>query len=212
MYSAFHTREMSVNRLSVRAGIPPSPVQLFMRFHRLNRLSEMTKFWEEWETWFVELEESHTSLAPLVYFRSPQPEESWVNAAGTILDAAALRLAIVDLPNDLKGSFLPDGSEIPSDAQAAITIRAGFIALRRIADYFKVNYNPNPSFPNDQISIKRETFNQTYRLLQEQGLPLRSNVDKAWQDFAGWRVNYDSVLIALKVLTMAPDAPWLAEI
>nr|NIV15220.1 hypothetical protein [Fodinibius sp.] len=142
MYSAFHSREMSVNRLSVRAGIPPSPVQLLMRFHRLNRLDDLGKFWEEWETWFASLEESHTSLAALVYFRSPQPEESWVNAAGTILDAAALRLSSLDLPYDLKGSYLPDGSEFPSDAQAAITIRAGFIALRRIADFFKVKYNP----------------------------------------------------------------------
>ena len=159
MYSAFHTREMSVNRLSVRAGIPPSPVQMLMRFQRLNRLHVLSQFWEEWETWFARLEESHTSLAALVHFRSPQPDQSWVNAAGTILDAAALRLAIIDLPNDLEGSRLPDGSETPSDAQAAITIRAGFIALRRIADFFQVDYNSSPTYPKVQISISRENFN-----------------------------------------------------
>lgn len=211
MYSAFHSREMSVNRLSVRAGIPPSPVRMLMRFHRLNRLPELTSFWEDWELWFAKLEESHTSLAALVYFRSPQAEESWVNAAGTILDAAALRLSTLDLPNDLKGPRLPDGSEIPGDAQAAITIRAGFIALRRIADIFRVSHNPHPSYPHDPISIERKTFDQACYLMEQQGLSLKADREKAWQDFAGWRVNYDSVLVALKNLTMAPDAPWISK-
>jgi hypothetical protein len=30
-------------------------------------------------------------------------------------------------------------------------------------------------------------------------------------NFAGWRVNYDTVLLALCALTMAPDAPWSSD-
>lgn len=33
----------------------------------------------------------------------------------------------------------------------------------------------------------------------------------AWRDFAGWRVNYDTVLVALAGLTMAPYAPWSSD-
>ena len=32
--------------------------------------------------------------------------------------------------------------------------------------------------------------------LQAAGLPLKADLDQAWRDFAGWRVNYDTVLIA----------------
>ena len=41
-----------------------------------------------WEMWFVELEETHTSLAMLTFFRSPNPVRSWLTAAGAVLDAA----------------------------------------------------------------------------------------------------------------------------
>ncbi len=33
--------------------------------------------------------------------------------------------------------------------------------------------------------------------------------EQCWRDYAGWRVNYDTVLIALAALTMAPYAPWV---
>jgi hypothetical protein len=212
MYAAFQAREKMVNLLNVRAGSPPSPVQMLMRLHRLNRLNDIKGIWEEWEKWFVELEESHTSLSALVFFRSPQAENSWVNAAGAIMDAAALRLSLLELPEDQAPIPLPDGSEIPRDAQAAITIRAGFIALRRIADFFQVRYNPDPHFPQDPISITHEAFNQAIALFEQQGIPVRKDHQKAWADFAGWRVNYDPVLKALKELTMAPPTSWLGEL
>jgi hypothetical protein len=33
----------------------------------------------------------------------------------------------------------------------------------------------------------------------------------AWRDLAGWRVNYDTVLLALCSITMAPPAPWSSD-
>jgi hypothetical protein len=35
--------------------------------------------------------------------------------------------------------------------------------------------------------------------------------DQAWRDFAGWRVNYDTVLLALAALTLAPPAMWSSD-
>ena len=43
------------------------------------------------------------------------------------------------------------------------------------------------------------------------GVPLKDDRDRTWQDFAGWRVNYDVVLLALAGLTMAPPAPWSSD-
>jgi hypothetical protein len=211
MYAAYQSREKAVNLLTVRAGSPPSPVQMLLRFHRLDRFGKLFPFWEQWENWFVELEESHTSLSALVFFRSPQPDGSWVNAAGAVLDAAALRLALVDLPSDKEPIVLPDGSEIPRDPQAAITIRAGFIALSRIAEYLNVYHIYDLHFPDDPISVSREEFDRAIELFTQQGLPLRADHEKAWMDFAGWRVNYDAALQSLHELTMAPPSSWLGE-
>ena len=195
MYSAFQKRETAVTLLEVRAGAPPSAIELFQRFHRLGRMEKLSELWISWEIWFAELEESHTSLGALVFFRSPQPHRSWVTAAGAILDAASLASSALD---------------VPRDAQADLCIRAGFLALRYICDFFRIPYDPNPK-PGDPISITREEFDAACKQLADAGIPLKPDRDQAWRDYAGWRVNYDIPLRALAGLTMAPEAPWSSD-
>lgn len=194
IYGAFSKREALVNLLEVRAGSPPSAVDMIVRFHRLHRLERINEMWVVWEQWFAELAETHTSLAALNFFRSPLPEHSWVNASGAVLDAAALVMAVVDTPFDV---------------QAALCVRGGYIALRRIADFFTIPYDPDPK-PADPISVSRAQFDRACEMLAEEGVPLKEAREQAWQDYAGWRVNYDTVLLALARLTSAPPAPWLS--
>jgi hypothetical protein len=47
--------------------------------------------------------------------------------------------------------------------------------------------------------------------LERAGVPLKDDRDQAWRDFAGWRVNYDRVLISLAALTEAPMALWSSD-
>jgi hypothetical protein len=195
MYGAFSRRETAVALLEVRAGSPPSAVEMILRYYRIHGLHRLTDQWVTWETWFAEIEETHTSLAALVFFRSPQPDRSWITAAGTILDTASLAVSILDIPRDF---------------HADLCIRAGYLALRRIADFFNIPYNPTPN-PDDPISISRVEFDEAYDLLHSRGVPLKLDRDQAWLDFAGWRVNYDAVLLALAALTMAPYAPWSSD-
>ena len=35
--------------------------------------------------------------------------------------------------------------------------------------------------------------------------------DQAWRDFAGWRVNYDTVLLSLASMVTAPYAKWSSD-
>lgn len=195
MYAAFQRRETAVSLLEVRAGDPPSAVEMLLRFNRIHGLTRLNETWETWEKWFVDLQESHTSLAMLVFFRSPQPNHSWITAAGAVLDAAALTRSTLDLPHDI---------------QADLCLRAGYLTLRHIADFFNVPYNPNPH-AGDPISITRAEFDAAYDRLLSQDLPVKLSRDQAWRDFAGWRVNYDQVLLALAELTMAPQAPWSSD-
>jgi hypothetical protein len=196
MYSAFSRREEAVNLLEVRAGNPPSAVEMLLRYHRNHGLERLSEYWPTWETWFANLEESHSTLPALVFFRSPRAENSWITAAGAVLDAASLTLSSVD---------------IPYEASAALSIRAGFLALRRIADYFQIEYPADPNFPETPISLTRAEFDEALERLAGQGLPIKADHEQAWRDFAGWRVNYDRVLVALCTLVMAPGAPWSSD-
>ena len=92
IYGAFSRREVLVSQLAVRAGEPPSGVEILARAQRMERFQLLDELWVQWQQWFAEVEETHTSLAVLGFFRSPLSHRSWVTAAGAVLDAASLRL------------------------------------------------------------------------------------------------------------------------
>jgi hypothetical protein len=194
LYAAFSRRETLVALLEVRAGSPPSAVEMLARFHGIGLIERLSDVWAAWEVWFADVEESHTSLPALAFFRSPEPERHWVTAAGTILDGAALATAALDLGGQPQAVFLLD---------------AGHLALRRIADVFGVESAlPIPDRP---ISITRAEFDTACDRLAGAGLPMRADSEAAWVEFAGLRARYDWVLLDLAELTMAPYAPWSAD-
>jgi hypothetical protein len=196
MYSAFSRREQAVTMLEVRAGNPPTVLDMLLRFHRIQGLENLTETWKTWEAWFADVEESHTTLPALVFFRSPRGDSSWITSAGVVMDTAAFRLAALD---------------IPFDPSAALCIRSGYLALRRIADYFEINYPRDPHYPANPISVTREEFDRVYDELTKDDVPLKADREQAWVDFAGWRVNYDRVLLVLCALVMAPIVPWSSD-
>jgi hypothetical protein len=195
IYTSFSRRELLVAKLAVRAGTPPTAVELLERFHAIGWNDELPALWLTWEEWFAELAETHTTFAVLPFFRSPNPNRSWITAAGAVLDGAALANSTLS---------------IPWSPEAGLCIRAGYLALRELADLFDIPYDADPA-PDGYISISREEFDDAYQRLGGAGVPIRPDRDRAWRDFAGWRVNYDSVLLALAGMTMAPYAPWSSD-
>ena len=198
IYSAFSAREKFVSKLETRAGSPPSPIELILRLNRVRVLmdvGQMQAFGSEWEDWFAQLEESHTSIGALNFFRSPKPHRSWVTASGVVLDSFALMASCIDEPH-FRG--------------LGVSIRAGYIALRSIGDFFRMDYPKEPQ-PTDLISIDRHEFDLAYDKMREGGIKLYADRDQCWRDFSGWRVNYDSVLRQLARITYAPYAMWVSD-
>jgi hypothetical protein len=196
IYAAFSRRETLVAMLESRAGLPPSPYEALARFHWIGALDQLDEdIFTRWEPWFAEVEESHLSFPGLAFFRSPHIERSWITAAGTVLDLAALRIAVIDLPNS---------------SRASLCLRQGFLALRRIANYFKID-NPQDPQLGDPISITRQEFDLVLLELRSAGLPMKTDEDQAWRDFSGWRVNYDAALVGLCQAVHAPPAKWSSD-
>jgi len=195
LYGAYSQREAAVTGLETLAGSPPSPVTMLTRYHRIAGIDRIDEVWERWLAWFELVQESHTSLQPLVFYRSPEPERSWVTAAGAVLDTAALVASTL---------------ERPRDPQAELCLRGGYLCLRRIAGSFAIPYANDPA-PDAPISVTRAEYDAVYDGLARVGVPLKADREQAWRDFAGWRVNYDGALVALAVLTVAPPAPWSSD-
>ncbi len=196
IYGAFSRRENGVALLQVRAGDPPRAATMLIRYHRIEESRyRLTELWRQWEAWFADIEETHTTFPTLVFFRSPSPERSWITSAGALLDGA---------------SFWAGAIEHPKDPDVQLCIRAGFLALRRIADIFHVPYDADPQ-PDGPISISRQEWDDAMAEMEAAGMPLKADRDQAWQDWKGWRVNYDTVLLNLARLVEAPLTPWVSD-
>lgn len=195
LYSAFSQRERLVAYFSARAGTPPRAIDLLRRAHLIDRLDDLDDVWERYQLWFAEIEETHTSLPLVNFFRSPAPDRSWITTAGAILDAASLANSTLD---------------VPWDPMAALLVRSGYTSLRSVADFFGIDHPADPS-PDDPITIGRTEWEDACRELEAAGVPLVEDRDQAWRDFRGWRVNYDAVLVTLAGLLVAPYAPWSSD-
>lgn len=165
VYQSYQRRETLVGMLESRAGLPPSPIEALTRYQRIGALDIIDDdLFARWEEWFADIEESHTSVAALVFFRSPQLHRSWITAAGAVLDTASIMLSCVDRP---------------FSGRTSLCLRQGFMCLQRIADYFEITFNANPQ-PDDPVSVTRRDFDLMWVELVAADLPLKTDRDRAW--------------------------------
>jgi hypothetical protein len=197
IYAAFSRRESGVSLLRVRLGSPARAATMLIRYHQIEEPHfRLNQVWREWERWFADVDESHSTFPILVFFRSPQPDRSWITAAGSLLDAASFWLAAV--------------GDHPLDPDAQLCIRAGYIALRHIAENFRIHYDADPR-PDQQISVTRDEWEKEFQRMVDAGMPMNPDRESAWVAWRGWRVNYDRVLLELARMVEAPLAPWISD-
>lgn len=189
IYAAYTQREGRLTAFETIAGDPPNVVAMVIRAHRIAGLHRLSVIWEGWRDWFAELRESHTALPAVAFLGSSRTDRNWVSVVGTLLDAAAVSLAVLDIDDD------PD---------AALCIRSGTLALRDIASYFGIEVDDDPA-PDDPISVDRATWDAAYDEFVAAGVPVVDR-EEAWTHWSGWRVNYDEALVALARLTASPTS------
>ena len=196
IYGHFSRREEHVLRFEVRAGSPPTPTVYLTRLHVIGWTERLGVIWEPFETWFENLQESHTSQPSLALYRSQSLVE--------LVDHHRRRDA-------RHGRHLRGGPRPPDPARgrphAAGRVSSPSATSPRSTGC-RVDADPAP---NDPISVTQAEFFEVLDELEQIGLPVRDNREKAWRDFAGWRVNYDQPLLALCALVEAPPAMWSSD-
>ena len=199
IYQAFSRREVVVARLELRAGPERSAAGLLRWLNSSGPLAgpslrDDEGEWAAWEQWFVELEESHTSLPVLNFFRSPQPGRSWVLSAHLILNAANLAFSAVALPHT---------------RQMELTFAAGCLAVNRLHRFFdeQAGAEPGELLPTQQPhdSPSRADFDRACQQLAEAGLSLRPDAAAAWAAYTERRRRYAPAVLFLAELIMAPE-------
>jgi hypothetical protein len=192
LYAAFNRRESLIAMLASRAGEPSWGPEILIRHQLVGIVDALPDFYGEWEQWAADLSESHSTYPTLLLFRSPDPWSSWVIALLSVLDAAAMHLAL-------------NPTSAPS--QARLSLRMGYTSLRRISDAIGWEHDSDPK-PDDPLQLGADEFAAAVALLQEVGFETERDAEAAWPHFAGWRVNYEDLAYRWANRVLAPPAPW----
>ncbi len=202
LYAAFNRRETQVTLLIARAGVPAWGPEILARtrwgIYGGDTRPVLNELFDAWERWSAEVAESHTTYLTLVRLRSPRLLSHWLTSVLAVMDAAALHL-----------SLAPDSEPKQS---SRLCLRMGFVALNQIARTMRLpvddDHDPDP---NTDISIDEAEFASAVDMLRATGYPIERDTAQAWPQFRGWRVNYDTVALALAKALDAPPTLWSGD-
>ncbi len=194
--ATIQNRDDQVEWLYARAGNQPTGAALIEWFYRGGLGAQLETIWGDWEKWFRFVGESHAVSTILVFTRSFRKGQSWVNASGAILDAAALALSIVD---------------VKETANIQICLDSGVTALCAIQDAL-VKLPASRGVTANLTGVTRADFDAARATLAAAGVPLKADCEQGWVDFAALRGQYDQIIVWLTELTMSRPAPWLKPV
>ena len=142
LYAAYNRRETLVTMLEGLAGTPGWGPEVLVRSAAVDNLDGLGSMYDRWMQWAADVSESHSAYLVLMYFRSPNARRSWVISLLSILDAAAMHLALCPIT-------------VPAPARNLM--RIGYLAFRQLAATIGVEVNEDPS-PDDDIQLTKEEF------------------------------------------------------
>lgn len=192
LYASYSRRETDVTMLESRAGEPNWGPEILARHAAIDGLDALDGFFRDWERWAADISESHTNYPVLVYVRSARPLRNWLVGMISVMDAAALHLALA-----------PERAT----SSARLALRMGFVCMRDIATTQRIAYDHDP-LPDDDIALTYDEFLVAIERLERYGYPMERTPEEAWPHFRGWRINYEAIAYELADKIDAVPAPW----
>ena len=150
--------ESLIAMLAGRAGEPSWGPEILIRHQLVGIIDALPDFYASWEQWAAEFSESHSSYPVLLLFRSPDPWSSWVLALLSVLDAAAMQLAL---------------NPTTTPSQARLCLRMGYTALRRVSRVARVGLRRRPA-PRRPASAFARRVRDSRRPAPRQRIPHRA--------------------------------------
>ena len=187
----------------VTAALGPRPARRRPRggmlelAHRTGFLNDLDPVWNEWMQWFTEVPETHTSLGALrvLPFAEPESLVDHRRGHGARRRRAPAGGARTSRSRPSRGAVHPLG--LPRAARD-----------RRL---LRLRPRPRPGARRSDQRDPRRVHRDLRAARRRRACRCGADREQAWRDFAGWRVNYDRVLLALCSLVMAPYAPWSSD-
>ena len=190
IYAAFSLREVTILRLDVRAGSPPSAVELLRQHSHRGDAGDLDELLRDFEKWSAGVLESHLSYPILCFYRSQHHDQSWLATLTTILDTCALLLV---------------GIEGFERRQAPMTFAMTRRALVDLAHIFRQSDDDPTSGPPDRLPTSELT---RLRDLLAVDARLQSGAD-ADDKLRRLRATYEPTAHALSQYLLMPLPAWM---
>jgi hypothetical protein len=195
IFGAFQNRERFVVTIGSRSGVPPSGAGLLAVHGYAHIRGDLAQVFRDGQDWAAGVMESHLAYPVLIMFRSSHDYESWVGTLGTLMDAAALVMTVLD----------PDRLENPqTQGQARIMYNIGRHLVRDFGEYFRfTGIQPGPG-------VERMEFETACQRLKEAGYVIR-DPEQAWEQFSNLRASYAPHLNLLARWLEIPPVQWVGD-
>lgn len=189
IYAAFSVREVTILRLDVRAGSPPTAVELLRQHDHRGDARDLDELLRDFEQWAAQVLESHLSYPILCFYRSQHRDQSWLAALTTILDTGALLLVGI---KDIRARQTP------------VTFAMARRALIDIAHLFHLPAEDAPTPPDRLPALELARLRA---LLSTESLLLGGA--SADDQLRQLRATYEPTAHALAVYLLMPLPPWM---
>lgn len=211
LYSAYTARETYMSKIGMLCGEPGWGPEMVVRLHRLETPLPHDETGKAID-WICAMRVSQYIYPLLNHFRSPVRDRHWVVTLLAILDAAAIRVAVID-------GKISTGS-VRLLAQGADTfhaLKASEISGRANADTGDklitwligeqiMGIKPDAQAPD--CGISRAEWDQAMKFLSDNGVMLLPDREASWQIFSRIRAYYFEPAYFLANHLSAVNAPW----
>jgi hypothetical protein len=183
--AAIQAREDKVAWLYARTGPKGGGGALLEWLWRAHNDEALIDIWSGWESFFRQLVETHALNPLLVLVPTVYPRQTWIVAALSALDAAALTISSLDTR---------------STAAARVCLEAGASALHELGLELPLIGHKLTGF----IPADRAIYDADWAAVVSAGAPVKADREAAWEDFQQLRNKYVVNVILAARVTLVP--------
>jgi hypothetical protein len=191
--AAISARDVQTSWLYARLPNQSNRVDLVTWFEQLGHAQDQDGVWDTWEGWFRQLADSHVTSPMFSVVPSNRSGQSWIVAAGVVLDAAAFSVSTMN--------------GCPS-ASGRACVRSGSEAVCSIAESLR---NSTDRRPVSSASTSRQAYDELCEQLMKRGFHLQPDREASWKEFAGLRSGYAGSISYLAERAFVPLVDTLVQ-
>ena len=192
MNASFNQRQQQLQQMDRAIGNVTSGPDLLVREAKGAGIDAMSSTWKTWASEFALMEADYDTVQGYLLLFAPSMRSHWVTDALVVLDAANIRNHVLALPFD-------------ADADGCLAHGAAAISLSVNAFHHHVISFHHTT---EAAEVTRDQFQQACNDLVAAGVPVRPDLEAAWQAVQTCRQTYVGPVRKMAEMMEAPIELW----